>query len=336
MLDLMISARNIDYAFLYNGVRFHVGIKAEDLHGPGDLLQEFNAFKDDIDAPDTLYQFEEWILAPLHSIIEKEAPTPERDASKTVTLLHYFSPLTFAFSLVNKDGSLHAIQKYNPDKYGDLSPRTQIVDALSDSPPNPGNRRTEMILRSSLPHVPLIAASELERVGTDLKDFELSDIPKKVRRLGSSEPLFFKAGFKDHGHKRELDILDQIHRNAAKFDPPIRTSKLVVWDESQTCLMGFLLEYIHGKTLRSRSQDASEALRRKWMDQVEATVRQLHEIGIVWGDVKPDNVMIDSDEEAVVIDFGGGYTPEYIPQELQQTAQGDLIGLEHMRASMGI
>lgn len=72
------------------------------------------------------------------------------------------------------------------------------------------------------------------------------------------------------------------------------------------------------------------------MDQVEATLKQLHEVRIVWGDVKTDNIIINQDVEAVLVDFGGGYTSEYIDPELQRTAQGDMIGLSHMRATLGL
>ena len=65
-------------------------------------------------------------------------------------------------------------------------------------------------------------------------------------------------------------------------------------------------------------------------------MKRLHDCGILWGDVKPDNVIVNADEDAVVVDFGGGYTPEYIAPELQQTMQGDLVGLDHMAKTMGI
>lgn len=74
----------------------------------------------------------------------------------------------------------------------------------------------------------------------------------------------------------------------------------------------------------------------RWAQQLEATVKQLYKDGIVWGDVKPDNVIINSQGDAVVINFGGGYTPEYIEPELQQTFQGDLKGLNQMAADMGL
>lgn len=149
--------------------------------------------------------------------------------------------------------------------------------------------------------------------------------------------FFFKAGFKDHGHLREVELLSQINYSG-EFDTHFRTSKLlglVVWDEDETLLMWFLLEYIDGGTLAARMESADMATRMKWISQIEATVRQLHRVGIVWGDVKPDNVMLKTDGDAVVVDFGGGYTPEYIKPELQNTAQGDLMGLEHRRLAMG-
>lgn len=146
--------------------------------------------------------------------------------------------------------------------------------------------------------------------------------------------FFFKAVFKDHGHLREVELLSQIN-HSGEFDIHFQTSKLlglVVWDDDETSLMGFLLEYIDGGTLALWMESADTM---KWISQIEATVRQLHRVGIVWEDVKPDNVMINADGDAVVVDFGGGYTPEYIKPELQNTAQGDLMGLEQMRVAMG-
>jgi hypothetical protein len=262
--------------------------------------------------------------------------------------LDYFSPPTYAFALVNQKGSLYAIQEdYNPQIHGDISPRTRIIDpsphsslgpssANANPPPDPGVLKEGSVLRSELPPVPLIYASELERAD-ELRDEEMSDVPRKVRRRGSGDVFFFKAGFKDHGHLRELELLCQIN-HSGEFDAYLRTSKLlglVVWDDDEMSLMGFLLEYIDGETLALRMESTDMATRTKWMSQIEATVRQLHRVGIVWGDVKPDNVMINADGDAVVVDFGGGYTPEYIKPELQNTAQGDLMGLEHTRVALG-
>lgn len=338
MLELSQSDLGVEYAFIYNCVRVYVIIISQDLEGEGPILEEFNSFRNDLDDPNTLFQFEEWILGLLQPFLDKEAPILPRH--EPMSLLQYFSPRTFAFKFVNKKGKLEAIQlEYDPAVNGDSSPKTHIVDVPAPSPRlHDRHPKDGVVLRSALPPVPLIAASELVRP-ENLEDEEISDIPRKVQRRSQPDHLFFfKAGLRDHGHLREMELLDQIARSG-KFESPWKTSKLVglvVWDDDPNCLMGLLMEYIDGKTLRDRSRDAPEALKKKWIDQVEATLRRLHEVGIVWGDVKPDNVMIDASEDAVLVDFGGGYTPEYIPHELQQTAQGDLIGLDHMRAAMGV
>ncbi|RYP65499.1 hypothetical protein DL769_006300 [Monosporascus sp. CRB-8-3] len=352
MLELSIHADDIVYVFMRNCVRFYVTIMTEKLEGEGEVLQEFNSFKDDLDDPDNMFCFEEWILSALDDFMHEAAPTPPPGSRKPITLLEYFSPPTFAFKLVNKEGKLCAVQEdYNPATHGDTSPRTRIVDSLPDSEskrlrsssaeatlPSRCIPTEGAILRSALPSVPLISASELERIDDGLRNEELSDIPNKVKRVRTGEVFFFKAGFRDHGHLREMEILSQIERSG-KFGPPFRTSRLVglvVWGDDDASLMGFLLEYIEGETLASRMGEVSMATRMRWVHQVEATVKRLHQVGIVWGDVKPDNVIINAEGDAVVVDFGGGYTPEYIEPELQQTFHGDLIGLNQMAAEMGV
>lgn len=74
----------------------------------------------------------------------------------------------------------------------------------------------------------------------------------------------------------------------------------------------------------------------KLCDQVGATVRQLHNIGIVWGDAKPNNAIINAKGDAVVVDFGGGCKPESILKEHDEIGHAGLVGLIRMRAEMGL
>ncbi|KAM4058916.1 kinase [Hirsutella rhossiliensis] len=355
MLDLLASDRAIEYAFMYNGSRFYIFISAEKLLGGGHLLEDFQTFLSDLDDPDIMFQFEEWILSPLHDFMRQVAPKQGGGKGggtrKPITLLDYFSPPTYAFILVNKAGRLFAVQEeYNARVHGDSSPRTRIFDSLLDSGPSAHEPAGDtnirgynmpnqhFICRSSLPPVPHILASELERVDDELSDEEMSDVPRKVRRVGTDDVFFFKAGLKDHGLSREIELLSQINRSG-NFSSPFRTSTLVglvVWDDDKTSLMGFLLEYIKGETLASRMDSASIETKKRWLSQIESTLKRLHEVDIIWGDVKADNVMVNTDGDAVLIDFGGGYIPEYVTQELQQTAQGDLIGLDHIKAALGL
>lgn len=98
--------------------------------------------------------------------------------------------------------------------------------------------------------------------------------------------------------------------------------------------MGMLLEPIDGFTLQDAMIDALVAERRKWIDQIDETVKRLHEYEIIWGDVKPDNVMISPSGDAILIDFGGGYTLQYVDMELQGTKEGDLQGLKKLRSKV--
>ncbi|KOS21871.1 Protein kinase C-like 3 [Escovopsis weberi] len=195
------------------------------------------------------------------------------------------------------------------------------------------------ILRSALPKVPCILASELERVDDDGPVLmELSDVPKKVRRIGTDQLFFFKAAFKHQ--LRELELLEQIHQNSSMFVPPFRTSRLaglVLWDDDESALMGFLLEYVGGRTLAASMQEAHPDQRVKWVSEVEVTLRRLHECGIVWGAVTPDSVLINADGDAVIVDLGGaGLSLEYAAPEVRQTVRGDMLGLEHMRMELGL
>ena len=75
------------------------------------------------------------------------------------------------------------------------------------------------------------------------------------------------------------------------------------------------------------------SLRRKWAAQIEQTVKELHRHGVVWGDAKPDNVVIDMDDNAWVLDFGGGGTTGWMPEEsfMFQTKEGDLYAVAKMK-----
>ncbi|KAI3340928.1 hypothetical protein F4824DRAFT_450022 [Ustulina deusta] len=50
------------------------------------------------------------------------------------------------------------------------------------------------------------------------------------------------------------------------------------------------------------------SLRRKWVAQAKSAIERLHATGIIWGNAKAGNVLIDINKEAWVIEFCGGYT----------------------------
>lgn len=61
--------------------------------------------------------------------------------------------------------------------------------------------------------------------------------------------------------------------------------------------------------------EALSERRQKWAAQIREMVDLLHKIGVVWGDGKPDNVLIhEVTDDAWVIDFGGSYTDGWLDQ----------------------
>jgi hypothetical protein len=52
--------------------------------------------------------------------------------------------------------------------------------------------------------------------------------------------------------------------------------------------------------------------------------------------VKPGNVLIDDDRQAWLIYFEGGRTLGCVDQELLDTVEGDLQGLETLREFLGL
>jgi serine/threonine protein kinase len=76
-------------------------------------------------------------------------------------------------------------------------------------------------------------------------------------------------------------------------------------------------------------------LKKKWSGQIKHTVAQLHRLGIVWGDIKVDNVLIDDNDDAIVLDFGGGNTVGWVDQDKHGTLEGDMQGLGKLLKMLG-
>lgn len=164
----------------------------------------------------------------------------------------------------------------------------------------------------------------------------LPAVPHKVFIHGLPKPSFFKVVYSGDVKitLRELLAYSKIHM--AKFDATVHTSRLdgLVQDDNGH-VMGLLLSYVdcRGTTLRcidGRDPKNSE-FRQKWVDQISHTLKRLHSHNIVWGDAKAANVLIDVNGDAYLIDFGGGYTEDWVEKEMANSIDGDLQGLENIK-----
>ncbi|KAI0432103.1 hypothetical protein F5Y09DRAFT_329919 [Xylaria sp. FL1042] len=140
----------------------------------------------------------------------------------------------------------------------------------------------------------------------------------------------FGLSFGPQHAKKELMTLRQILE--AQIPPPTgaRVCCLHGVVQVEDGIVGMLFDWIDKKAVLSAAlaSERTVDIKRRWASQIKATVEWLHACGVVWGDAKDANVLIDKDENAWVIDFGGSYTPGWVDKEKAGTLEGDMQGLE--------
>ncbi|KAK1807769.1 hypothetical protein LTR12_017884, partial [Friedmanniomyces endolithicus] len=151
-------------------------------------------------------------------------------------------------------------------------------------------------------------------------------IPEKVVVNGQS--LFWKPPW----------ILDELKEGIEKYDrirqsdiPPaeLLTSRLYgIVVDSRGLLSGQLYYWIEveRRLTWKTAEGTPYTTRAKWISQIRNTVSRLHNMSVIWGVVKAENVIVDKAGNAIVIDFEGGATRGWIDDEKMGTKQGDLQG----------
>ena len=94
-----------------------------------------------------------------------------------------------------------------------------------------------------------------------------------------------------------------------------------------------LIEYIDNQgTLANHISKgrSTRSLSQKWENQILNMVLALHRHGIIWGDVKPGNILIDGEKDAWLVDFGGGFNSAYVDEDVIETVEGDLQGMSRI------
>ena len=74
-----------------------------------------------------------------------------------------------------------------------------------------------------------------------------------------------------------------------------------VFEENATAY--YVMDYIEGQSLEDKGT-LSESAALKYIDQVAQALKYIHDKGILHLDIKPANIMIDQEDNAVLIDFG--------------------------------
>lgn len=114
----------------------------------------------------------------------------------------------------------------------------------------------------------------------------------------------------------------------------IRVPKLLDLVQSKSNdVVRILEEYIQPGPEASNFQQfnieaVAKSRRRKWASQIQQSILMLHRLGVVWGDGKAENVLIDIKDDTYIADFGGSWTDGWVQKELAGTIKGDKRALK--------
>lgn len=154
-------------------------------------------------------------------------------------------------------------------------------------------------------------------------------IPQRV--LVHGRHFFYKASWSLQDSIDAIKKYDKI-ATSGLCSQELRTPRLyAIVAYADNWIKGLLYEWIDVDSDRTLTwtvnSDTSTVVREKWAAQIKDTVAKLHDLGIIWGDVKSDNVLIDREDNAIVIDLDGGATRRWVDFDKAGTIEGDLQGL---------
>lgn len=204
-----------------------------------------------------------------------------------------------------------------------------VLHAASHNLP-PLRRTTEPVEHTFRPDLPIYAASDIERVE------EIADEIFQVRVQGSIFCLktVHRTGYSGN-FTREVSILQNCsHPNIVRLVGVMKSA------DKDDMIEGMLTEYIERPRSLRKIDRISGVEYDLWAAQIKDAIEHLHGRELVWGDAKAANVLITNNGAAMLIDFGGGATKDWVDKENYETRDGDWQGyrriLEFMKTRVDI
>ncbi|KAL5001510.1 hypothetical protein BDV10DRAFT_192125 [Aspergillus recurvatus] len=185
------------------------------------------------------------------------------------------------------------------------------------------NMKTLQCLQQSWPDVareawpPAVDINELRLVK------QLNEAVSLVDFLGQSLAIFKSASDSLHHMYHELRFLLTCPPHPHIMPRPLAVVIKKSAFGGRNGVVGFLLQYFKGGSLRDilparqRSATLSDTVKLRWCRQVASALTHLYEMGTFYSDLRPDNVLLDSEENAILCDFeqrGNWY--EWSPPEV--------------------
>lgn len=270
-----------------------------------------------------------WLLHTFEPLILQIASDPVIPPPKRATLSDYAFAQVHFCNLATVDENLqpHLVSEdYAREMFGLIDPPVVLQDAVVQDLDN-WTRRYH--------------PSDVE-ICYDRPEYMLIHPPRRVVVVdskGIQTTCFYKPLNPNHTRDYvayELLRLKKVERAGLPPDALVCRLHGVVWSGDGVAA-GMLLHWIQKKCVLSKEKadQSSPLLRKRWADQICSSLDMLHERGLVWGDAKAENILIDENDDAWIIDFGGGYTVGWVDKENAGTVEGDKQGLARILDILG-
>ncbi|KAH6623814.1 hypothetical protein F5144DRAFT_606274 [Chaetomium tenue] len=289
----------------------HFALLRSELDGNNGSVEESDSDKSEKDVPDDTSLINDcfdWAVIPCLSNFERlSPPPPPLKKGEQLTLDHFLTTTSFECDLL-------AIELLDDD--------------TDDEYPWPSS---PTVPRAWTTTFPSFHPSEITVI-CDNPTHPLDTNPTHV--LHNHHPLHFKEAFDPDDTTTKAEVATYEKLALAALPPDVRTSRLygVVRHAKNQQLLGLLLHRIEedAPLTVAVGPQTPRVVRERWARQVRETVAALHAVGVVWGDAKAGNVLVDVKGDAWVVDFGGGRTEGWVDEEWEGTVQGDGQGVERI------
>lgn len=256
-----------------------------------------------------------WLLRPFGSIFAEKAPESGKVEKQSVADWYRSSMLFYELSI--SDGGLAATE---------LEATEELEKRAEDIVPRmncPKYIRTDDIPWYNADQVIVLAES----------DKPPPYHPSRVQVKGKTYFLKMVDRTQPSPTKREISLMRKAEKLGLhkEFRVPL-VKGLVGFEESKTEMMGFLQTEIEEPEPLTHmlDSDVEQERRDRWAEESARIKDILHNNGIVWGDAKADNFIVDKHDNLWIIDFGGSYTDGWIDPELMETEEGDDMGVDRI------
>lgn len=299
-----------------NGKRFYITLLADNFEESPSIKESYINYLQVAEASEidglTVDDFYDWVLEPFLPIFRNVPPLVGHHKP---TLQEYLFPDTVDYTLRAVKGELVPFPNSQVQS-GRLPYGVHLCQELCLPWPSFHPRQVQLC--------------------DDYPEEALSRAPAKVLVDGKTT-CFFKAYHSGDTRSARDKLSNYKSIGEAGLERHLRISRLygLVQDDNSGLVYGLLLSYIDCRNVTlgcAVKPDTPSYFRQQWANQITHTLKCLHEASIVWGDVKPDNVLIDVNKDAWIIDFGGGW----VEKKIAGTVQGDLQGLAKILEYLGI